>query len=576
MMRGPWRIRPVDENLVEHLADTLHLSPLIARLLIHRGTTSSREAHDFLCSDLSSLPSPEQMADLTKAVHLIQQTVSRREPILIVGDYDVDGLTGTALLVRVLSNLGASVSWHIPHRVEDGYGLKAQVVQEAARGGVKLLICVDCGTTSFEELRLAKRLGLEAIVVDHHELMEGKPPPAFAFLNPLQPACHYPTKELASVGVAFTLARGLVGVGHGTEIWDHLDLVALGTIADMAPLVGENRILVKRGLHRLSGTLKPGLRALLSQVKLDGETLTSEEVSFTLAPRLNAAGRMGSAEMSLRLLITQDPEEARALTKRMERENKLRRALEREAFQRALSRVEREINFSKERVIVLEDERWHPGVVGIVATRLSRRFHRPAVVIALSGSVGRGSARSIQNFSLTEALEEVKEHLVEFGGHPGAAGLAIARGRIPSFRGAFNRVAFQRIDPKMLIPCLEADGELPLSALTQELMRDLEVLSPFGAGNPWPVFISQDARLPRTPAPPHFDTRGIRFLVEDSGGRSFQALQSRHELWEGWNIRRLKGGQIQLAYSPVICHRSADHSQIELRLRDLDAPRAQF
>lgn len=562
-----WVVKSTDERQIHILADALQIRPLIARLLIHRGVGAPSSAQDFLCSDLSTLAPPQQLGDLKKAVSIIRQGVASRQKFLIVGDYDVDGLTGTALLYRVLRDLGASVSTHIPHRMEDGYGLKAQVVEEAAQEGVKILITVDCGTTAFEELGLARRLGMETLVVDHHDFDPRGRPLSSALMNPLDPDSHYPCKDLSSVGVAFTLARGLMD-SDPLKAWEHLDLVALGTIADFSPLTGENRVLAKVGLHRLRGTAKAGLRALLNSTKLEGKSLTSEDVSFMLAPRLNAMGRMGSAESSLKLLITEDHEEAQHLAGELNRENRTRGQWEREALQRALTKVMREVNFAKDRVIVLEDERWHPGVVGIIANRLVNRFHRPAVMIALEGAVGKGSARSIPAFHLVEALEGVKDHLMEFGGHPAAAGLTIAREKIAGFRQAINRWFHEKVDPKFLTPTLELDAELPLVHLTEELMRDLEMLAPFGAGNPRPVFTSLDARFPEVMASSPFDPRGRRMVVEDADGCSFEALQSRHEIWEGGSLQRLRGRKVKLAYSPVR-RQEGEGSTIELRLRDL-------
>ncbi len=576
-MLKAWKMKSIDEGKVTRLVHDLRVPPLIARLLIHRGADSAQEAGRFLCEELSSLPDPARMKNLSKAVALIRRALSGGKKILVVGDYDVDGMTSAAVLIRTLRERGGKVSWHIPHRQIDGYGLKEPVLQEAARSGVKLVLCVDCGTTSFEELGLARRLGLETVVADHHELLAAGPPPASAFLNPLQPGCRYPNKELASVGVAFTLARGLAESVPGTgavpgTVFDHLDLVALGTVADLSPLVGENRILVKAGLHRLQGSRKPGLKTLLSHTRLAGIRLTAEEISYVLAPRLNAMGRVGSAESSLRLLITEDPNEACSIVKEMDHQNKERVALEKEATRRALTKVEREINFARDRVIVLEDERWHPGVAGIIASRLANRFQRPAVVIARSGPACRGSARSIRSFHLLEALEQVREHLLEFGGHPAAAGLTIEREKVGAFREALNRVAHRRIDPEALAPCLEIDGELPLSSLTDELMRDLEQLAPFGAGNPWPVFVSEDAQIPaESPQRVPYSHRGIRFLVEDSQGRPFHALQPLQDAPDGWNVRRLRGGPIRLAYSPVRS-REKEGGSIELRVRDLKLP----
>ena len=565
-MRKTWVLHPVDEGSAQKMAGALGVSPVIARLLIRRGIHSLGAAEQFLFGDIGCLADPALMAGLARAVDLIRHALHEKKKILIVGDYDVDGLTSSALLQWVLRSLGADVSCHIPHRMEDGYGLKPEVVEKARRSGVELLITTDCGTTSFKELELARRLGMETVVVDHHDLDSSGHPPASAFLNPLRADCAYPEKELSSAGVAFTLARGLTE----NPVWEHLDLVALSTVADMAPLSGENRILVRAGLHALEHTRKPGLRALLMKAELDGSRLTPEEISFRLAPPLNAAGRMGSAEASFRLLTTSDPVEAEEAAKSLFKDNRARRALEGEAFKKALVKVAREINFSRDRVIILEDEKWHPGVAGILATRLTHRFHRPTVVIAVNGSTCRGSARSTRALDLVQALHSVKEHLVEFGGHPGAAGLTIERDRIVPFREALNRVAHERMDREQLSPSVDLDGELPLAELTEDLMREMEALAPFGMGNPRPVFLSRDARLPAERARAGFHPMGMRVTVQDSQGNSFEALQPRDALAEGLNLRRVRGF-VHLAYSPV-SRREEDRFHIELRLRDLKLP----
>lgn len=572
-MRRHWVFREAEEGAVQDLSRALDLPLLLARLLIHRGADSEECASDFLCGELSSLAPPESMAGLSEAVGLIREAVRRRERILVVGDYDADGLTSSAVLHRAIRRAGGLAEVHIPHRLEDGYGLKAEVIQAASRDGVRWLITADCGTTSFEELRLARSLGMETIVVDQHDLERGQCPPASAFLNPLQPGCTYPEKELASVGVAFTLARGLAqaaGTGRPQELWQDLDLVALGTVADLAPLTGENRILVRAGLHALRGTRKAGLRALVNRAGLEGESLCPEHVSFRLAPPLNAVGRIGSAQDSFQLLVTEDAEEAEELAAAAFRENRTRAALEREAYRQALSKVTREVNFSRDRVIVIQDEGWHPGVIGILATRLAQRFHRPAVVIALGDSICRGSARSIRSFHLTEALHSLREHLLEFGGHPGAAGLTLHPDRIGDFREALNRLAHERIPREALVPTVEVDGELPLSDLTEELISGLEVLAPFGVGNPRPVFVCRDATLSPEGERGAFSPSGVRLKVQDAGGRRFDALHPRHLAGDGLNLRRVRGN-VMLAYSPVR-RGAAPEAGIELRLHDLKLP----
>ncbi|MCM8794884.1 MAG: single-stranded-DNA-specific exonuclease RecJ [Candidatus Omnitrophica bacterium] len=570
-MRKIWKIKPVLEHDAAELARQADIPPLIARLLMRRGFSTPAQAVDFLCADLSSLAPPEQMAEFTEAAELVRGAIAGKRKILIVGDYDVDGLTSSAVLCRGLRSLGGRVDVHIPHRMTDGYGLKEELIRRAAAQEVKLLLCTDCGTTSFKELRYAHKMGMETVVVDHHELLPAGRPPASAFLNPLQPACRYPEKELASVGVAFTLLRGLMKDQPSRLIWEHLDLVALGTIADVAPLTGENRILVKAGLHRLGGTDKPGLKALLASAKVERRPVTTEEVAFYLAPRLNAVGRTGSAEAALQLLVTDSPAEAGELAAKIEKENKARGSLERQAFAKALAKVEREVHFSRERIVILEDEEWHPGVIGIIASRLSSRLRRPVVVIARNGRFCRGSARSVGGFSLVETLEEIKEHLIEFGGHPAAAGFTVEADRIPLFRKSLQEAAHRRLHPDHLVHWIEADEKVELSSLSAELMRDLELLAPFGAGNPRPVFLSEDAQVPAERSPLPFHPWGIRFLVEDAQGRPFEAVQSRFDAAEGWNVRRLNPGPVALAYSPIV-RRDQDDFRIELKLCDLKVP----
>lgn len=559
-MRREWVFRSADENAVGRLSRALKISEPVARVLAHRTGGSETAAHDFLCADLSALPLPERFPDAAKAVSLARRALKAREKILIVGDYDADGLTSCALLYRCFKALGGEPQLHVPHRTQDGYGLKPEVVRRAHARGVKLLAAVDCGTTSFEELALARRLGIRTLVADHHELRDNRRPPADAFLNPLEPGCGYPSRELASVGVAFALVRALAPL---RVVWEHLDLVALGTVADMAPLTGENRILVRAGLHSLSGTSKPGLRALLKNAKLEEKWLDPRDVSFGLAPPLNALGRMGSAEDGLNLLITEDEEEAVRLMRAVRRQNRARSEMEREAFRRALQKVSREIHFSRDRVIVLQDDRWHPGVIGIVATRLSRRFHRPAVVIAGD----KGSARSIDGFHLVKALETLKEHLVAFGGHPAAAGLTIEPERVPAFREALNELARARILPEHLCPRVELDGELPLERLNADLLRDFRALAPFGLGNPMPVFSAGPVRIGRAEGSRPYEPWGIPLTVRTTEGLSFDALQPR-EMWAESGPLHRATRPAHLAYTPVL-REGSDPERPLLELRDL-------
>lgn len=573
-MRKTWVVRPVSEEMVGTLSDALKISPVLAHLLVGRGIKSAVQAADFLFSDLGLLADPERMAGLADAIHLLKETIQTRRKIFILGDYDSDGITSAALLTWALRDLGADFSVYIPHRLQEGYGLRTEMVRKAAADGASLLITVDCGTTHFEELALARALGMRTIVMDHHDLVPGRPPEADAFLNPLRPDCEYPENELASVGVVFTMLRGLMGsLGRLETLWQHLDLVALGTIADMAPLTGENRLLVRAGLHALTGTKKPGLRCLIEKQLEENRPLTPEDVSFRLAPPLNAMGRLASAEVSYRLLTTTDPEEAGRLVKEILRENRNRIELNRQVFTEALEKVSREINFARERVLVLDDPGWHPGVIGIVATRLSKRFHRPVVMIA-SGGEGhcRGSARSIEPFPLVDALRTLQHHLVEFGGHPGAAGLTIAKEKIGPFRQALNELALEQYDPAAWTPTVKADWECSLHQLDELLMREMELLAPFGIGNPRPVFVTRDARLAGDHRPKGFHRMGMKLAVQTVSAQPqlFEAIHPREMVSDGLRLSRVNG-PVHLAYSPV-ARWDAEKMIVELHLQDLRIP----
>jgi len=572
-MRKQWVLREAQEAEVERLSRALDIHPLTAKLLIHRGATSPEQALQFLCPDLSFLPSPKAMLDLPIAVDLIRKAIGKKQRILLVGDDDVDGLTSAALIHRTILRMGGAVEVHIPDRVEEGYGVTIPLIQEAHRRGIRFLITADCGTTHFEPLQLARRLGWESVVVDHHDLKDQKRPPASAFLNPLQPGCLYPEKDLASVGVAFVLACGLVeDTAQGAwDLFQDLDLVALGTVADVAPLKGANRIWVKVGLYALQNTSKLGLKALIHRVGLADTVWTPEDVAYALAPPLNAMGRTGLAAKGFRLLVTEDPQEAEDLAHLACRQNRYRATLEREAFRAALVKVNRQIQFGRDRILVLGDPEWDAGFLGSLAGRLVREFHRPVVAVALNGTLWRGSARSIPGFSLTEALGLVREYLVEFGGHPAAAGFTIAPDRWDGFRQALQRIAFDRMDPACLVPRVELDAELPMAGLSLELIQELEVLGPFGFGNPRPIFACESARLRPASSQMPYHPQWVPIEVEDGSGRTFRAIHPRQWAYDGFRPLALSG-TVQIAYSPTIFLAADGSKSVTMVLKDLRLP----
>ncbi|HHW13524.1 MAG TPA: single-stranded-DNA-specific exonuclease RecJ, partial [Firmicutes bacterium] len=471
------------------------ISPVLARVLAARGFSEPAAAHAFLHPE-SAFGDPRLLLGMEQAVRRIEAAFAAGERIRVYGDYDVDGLSATALLVEYLQSRGARVDFRLPSRFEEGYGLSLAAVEEAAADGVRLLLTVDCGITAAAEVARAAELGVEVIVTDHHE-PPAELPRAVAVLNPKQPGCPYPFKELAGVGVAFKLVEALAGVAQESvqdRLGPLLDLVALGTVADVVPLLGENRLHARWGLERLRSSPRPGLAALLQVGEL-GRKSDSAVIAFGLAPRLNAAGRLGDATIGVRLLLERNPARAEALARELEAANRTRQALEEQIMAEAVAALEGQGEPERALALVAAGEGWHPGVIGIVAQRVVERFHRPAVVISLDGGVGRGSARSIPGFHLYDALRECADLFVKFGGHAMAAGLTLPAGNVPAFRERLAAVAAARLAPEDLQPTLRLDACVAAEDLRPELVEELQALAPFGAGNPSPVLVLQGAEI---------------------------------------------------------------------------------
>lgn len=547
-MRREWVMQPPHPQ-AEVLAKALGVPPLIGQLLCQRGLASPAAAQRFLACDLNDLHDPRLLTDMDRAVERLERALGRGERICVVSDYDADGVTSTALLVRVLRSLGTEPMTYVPHRVTDGYGFGRKAVDAAMAHGASVLITVDSGTTAHEALAYAREQAVDVIVVDHHEMAHLARPPAYALINPLQAGDRYPDKDLASVGLAFKLAQALVARrGPPDALWEHLDLVCLGTVADVAPLTGENRILVRHGLQRLGATPKAGLKALMAVAGVDAPVLTTEHVGFMLGPRINAAGRMSAADSALKLLVTDDPGDAETLARQLHEENRLRQRVEETTLREALAAVEREVNFNQHRVIVVYGDGWHPGVIGIVASRLVERYHRPSIVVAMADGIGKGSARSIPRFHLVEALAACQEWMLGFGGHEAAAGLTIAQAQLPAFREAINAVAQQRLAPEALVPRVAVDAEVPLAAMTPAFVDALERLGPFGAGHPRPVFASHQVALHAKPRA--MGRGGLRCWVREGSGPVFEA--SGFDRADRWRDRLADmAGLFSLAYTPV-------------------------
>ncbi len=497
-----WQVAAVNHELERQLADELGISSLLARLLINRGIKDSLSAKLFLSPQLTQLHDPYLLNDMAPAVERLRQAKAKKERILVYGDYDVDGITGVTLLISVLKKWGSQVSYYIPHRIKEGYGLNKIVIEKACRDGISLIITVDCGITAFEEVAYARQKGIEVIITDHHQPGENLPQ-AVAVINPGRRDSSYPFRELAGVGVAFKLVQALAmqpgSSDFSASIWKHLDLVALGTIADVSPLRGENRILVKYGLQELTQTGKPGLQALIEMTGIKDKEITPIHVGFILAPRLNAGGRMGEGGRGVKLLLAKSREEALPLAQSLDSENKKRQQIEAQTVKEGISRIKEEVDLESERVIVLADELWHQGVIGIAASRLMQKFYRPVILIALDKNQGKGSARSIESFHLFQALRECQDLLLALGGHSLAAGLTISREKIKHLKGRMNEIANSQLSKEDLIPKLKIDSQLRLKDINLKLIENLDLLGPFGKGNARPLFASPGVELLGSP-----------------------------------------------------------------------------
>jgi single-stranded-DNA-specific exonuclease len=491
-----WHVKDEPPN-ASWLAREVGVSRLLAALLLNRDISTSDSAASFLSPRLANMSDPFLLKDMDRAVDLIGKYIRAKKRITIYGDYDADGLTATALLVDFFSKLNAPVSFYIPHRLDEGYGLNETAIKAIAEGGTELLITVDCGISSPSELALAQRLGMEAIVTDHHQI-PGDFQSACPTINPLRPDCSFPFSELSGVGLAFYLAiamrshlreRGFFDKGPEPDLRSYLDLVALGTVADIVPLVGENRIFVEKGLVTLREGRRPGIKALreVSGIR-EGQVLTTDDIAFRLAPRLNAMGRLGSATSAVRMLTTGSESEAESTAKRMDFLNSQRQALESRITLESRARIEGMADLGTRRTLVLFDPKWHRGVVGIVASKIVEQYYRPTLILALEGDFLKGSGRSIEGFDLYEALSDLEDLLDHFGGHHYAAGLSLHAGKVREFCERFEEIATKRIAPDYLMPRLEVDAMLDLDAVTPQLLKELEMLMPYGYGNPQPLF----------------------------------------------------------------------------------------
>lgn len=522
-----WKLRTADEETVRIIAEGQSLLYPAARTLVNRGISSIEEAAVYLSPSLSALAEPLLLPGMDRAVSRLADARTGSEKVCVYGDYDVDGISSVAVLISFFRSTGIDCFYHIPIRMEDGYGISTQALDTIASKGAKIVVSVDCGVTAIDEARHAASLGIDLIITDHHTPGDTLPD-AYAVINPLIQGSSYPFKGLAGVGVAFNLLMalrrrlredGAFGRMPEPDLRDYLDLVALGTIADLVPLRGQNRILVKSGLKVLETRSRPGISALKSVSSVAGEVSCSA-VGFRLAPRLNAAGRLEDAAQGVELLLTDDPEHARNLASALDSSNSARQILEKEILESAVQMIKNDSGMSGRKSIVLASPEWHSGVIGIVASRIVELYHRPTILIALENGEGRGSGRSIPAFHLYQALDACSAHLLKFGGHRQAAGLSIKETELAAFVDRFDESASALLDDSDLVPELLLDCELQPEQLTIDLVRSIERLQPFGMGNPEPLFLLRKMKV--------INSRSLKGghlkLVLQSCGRSIDAI----------------------------------------------------
>jgi single-stranded-DNA-specific exonuclease len=564
-----WQHLPCDDHHASALAASLGVHPTVARLLCMRGFGDPELALRFLNPSLEHLHDPFKLADMERAVVRIEQALARRERIAIHGDYDVDGITSTVILRRALEMLGGTVVHFIPERLKDGYGLQPAAIERLHAEGVGVIVSVDCGIRGTDAALRARALGVDLIITDHHE-PEGTLPPALAVINPKRHDCSYPDKYLAGVGVALKLVQALCARA-GKERWlpAFVKVAAVGTLADVVPLVGENRVIARLGLASLSrGPHTIGLRALLEASGLTGKTIDSYQVAFMLAPRVNAAGRMSTPDIATRLLLATDEalaDEARGLAQQLNDENLRRQQEEAELVAQARKAIETEPDVGAHNVLVVGGDGWHRGVIGIAASKLVDAYHKPAIVLSVDGEVAHGSCRSIPDFDMLAALERCADLFVRFGGHKQAAGLTMEAARVPEFRARINAHADEVLEPDQLRPRLRIDGPLSLKAITPDLVRGLDSMGPFGLANPRPVFHASPVEIVDGPRP--LKERHLKMTFSQEG-RRFRAIAWRAA--ERADFLEKNRGGVNLAFS-LDRNEFQGETYLELSVADIKA-----
>ncbi len=569
-----WILASPQREAARRLAGALHISEVTARLLVNRGLAEPAAAQAFLQPSLHALEDPCRHPGVLDAAALLLEAARTGKRIAIFGDYDADGICASALLMRCFAHVGAEPDLYIPHRVEEGYGLSCEALQELADRGTDVVVTVDCGISAVSEVAFARKLGIEMVITDHHQPGETRPDAAYV-LNPKLPECRFGYENLAGVGVAFKLMWAIgqqLSDGHRVTdefkdlMMEALSLVAVGTIADVVPLVDENRVLSHYGLKTLTVSSRPGLNALISVSRLRGDRVSAEDVAFRLAPRLNAAGRMGDARAAVDMLTTCDERHAADLAEHLEQQNRLRINAQNAALRQAEALLAESGQLEQQGCIVLASPDWHQGIVGLVASRLAESYWRPAFVFAAEDDLLHGSGRSIPGFSLFDAVKQCAHLLERYGGHEAAAGLSLRAENLAAFKEHMDERARGVLGTEPGVPELALDADVDLGSLNLALVKEIDLLEPFGKGNPEPTFMASDLRLVGSPRIVGSNGNHLTFMVRQ-GRTTVRVIAMRRADWID-ELRARKGEPFSLAFEPVI-NTYRGRTSVELRAEDL-------
>ena len=564
-----WKLKETgDKNVEDLLSKEFGIHPIISQILVSRGILDIEAARRYLHPSLNDLHSPFLMKDMKKGVSRLLKAIHDHEEIIIYGDYDADGITSVVILYKFIKEITPHVNYYIPDRVQEGYGLKIAAIDKFKNNNVKLLITVDCGISDVEQITYAQSIGIDTIVLDHHEI-SGPLPPAVASINPNREDCSFPFKGLAGVGIAYNFLIALRGSLNKEGFWkdrthpnlkEYLDIVALGTIGDMAPLIDENRIFVKIGLELITESQRPGIKALKEVSGVDNQPIDSFKASFSLIPRINAAGRIASAMDAVKLLLSDDMAQARMLAEKLDSYNRNRQLMEKKILNEILERISRNSVIEKMNAFVFASDKWHPGVIGIVASRLVELFNRPAFVISLNNGVGKGSGRSVSDFNIYKGIQQCAPLLLSYGGHYHAAGISIKEENIDEFSGLLDKIIQHNFEFTKQSSPIIIDSECQISDISLDLIEQLDILAPFGSKNPEPLLYARNIKVS---SPIVVGNSHLKMWV-NSNGTSFDSI------WfnMGKHQTELNDANVDIVFTPQINNWNGSPN-IQLKMKDV-------